>query len=114
MGEDLRVPGMANIFALGDTVASNGWQGQPVPGLAAAAKQGGTYVARQILALVHGRAPLPPFVYRHLGSLATIGRKAAVADFGGIKLCGAPAWWLWGAVHIGLMLGIRNRVATSV
>ena len=54
----------------------------------------------------------PAFRYRHLGSLATIGRKAAVADFGIVKLSGAPAWWLWGIVHIAFMLGVRNRVAT--
>jgi NADH dehydrogenase/putative oxidoreductase len=112
VGEDLRVPGMANVFAVGDTVASNGWNGQPVPGLAPAAKQGGAYVAKQIRALIDARAPVPAFRYRHLGSLATIGRKAAVADFGAFKLWGAPAWWLWGVVHIGFMLGIRNRVAT--
>jgi NADH dehydrogenase/putative oxidoreductase len=112
VGEDLRVPGMSNVFAVGDTVASNAWNGQPVPGLAPAAKQGGAYVAKQIRALIDGRAPLPAFRYRHLGSLATIGRKAAVADFGPFKLWGAPAWWLWGIVHIGFMLGVRNRVAT--
>jgi NADH dehydrogenase/putative oxidoreductase len=111
-GEDLRVPGMSNVFAVGDTVASNAWNGQPVPGLAPAAKQEGAYVAKQIRALIDGRAPLPAFRYRHLGSLATIGRKAAVADFGAFKLWGAPAWWLWGIVHIGFMLGVRNRVAT--
>jgi NADH dehydrogenase/putative oxidoreductase len=55
---------------------------------------------------------VPAFRYRHLGSLATIGRKAAVADFRAFRLWGAPAWWLWGVVHIGFMLGIRNRVAT--
>jgi putative oxidoreductase len=112
VGEDLRVPGMANVFAVGDTVASNAWNGQPVPGLAPAAKQGGAYVAKQIRALIDARAPTPAFHYRHLGSLATIGRKAAVADFGAFKLWGAPAWWLWGVVHIGFMLGVRNRVAT--
>jgi putative oxidoreductase len=112
VGEDLRVPGMANVFAIGDTVASNAWDGQPVPGLAPAAKQGGAYVAKQIRALIDARAPIPAFRYRHLGSLATIGRKAAVADFGAFKLWGAPAWWLWGVVHIGFMLGMRNRVAT--
>jgi NADH dehydrogenase/putative oxidoreductase len=112
VGEDLRVPGMSNVFAVGDTVASNAWNGQLVPGLAPAAKQGGAYVAKQIRALIDGRAPLPAFRYRHLGSLATIGRKAAVADFGALKLWGAPAWWLWGIVHIGFMLGVRNRVAT--
>ena len=112
VGEDLRVPGTSNVFAVGDTVASNAWNGQPVPGLAPAAKQGGAYVAKQIRALIDGRAPLPAFRYRHLGSLATIGRKAAVADFGAFKLWGAPAWWLWGIVHIGFMLGVRNRVTT--
>ena len=112
VGEDLRVPGMANVFAIGDTMASNAWNGQPVPGLASAAKQGGAYVAEQIRALIDARAPLPAFRYRHLGSLATIGRKAAVADFGTFSLWGAPAWWLWGVVHIGFMLGVRNRVAT--
>jgi NADH dehydrogenase FAD-containing subunit/uncharacterized membrane protein YphA (DoxX/SURF4 family) len=112
VGEDLRVPGMTNVFAVGDTAASNAWKGQPVPGLAPAAKQGGAYVAKQIRALVDVRAPIPAFRYRHLGSLATIGRKAAVADFGAFKLWGAPAWWLWGVVHIGFMLGARNRVAT--
>jgi NADH dehydrogenase/putative oxidoreductase len=85
---------------------------RPVPGLAPAAKQGGAYVAKQIRAIVEGRPPLPPFQYRHLGSLATIGRKAAVADFGALPLWGAPAWWLWGFVHIGFMLGARNRMAT--
>ena len=112
VGEDLRVPGMANVFAVGDTAASNAWNGKPVPGLAPAAKQEGAYVAKQIRALIDSRDPIPAFRYRHLGSLATIGRKAAVADFGAFKLWGAPAWWLWGVVHIGFMLGIRNRVAT--
>ena len=112
VGEDLRVPGTTNVFAVGDTVVCNAWNGQPVPGLAPAAKQGGSYVAKQIRALIDNRAPLPAFRYRHLGSLATIGRKAAVADFGAFKLWGAPAWWLWGVVHIGFMLGVRNRVAT--
>ena len=112
VSEDLRVPGLSNVFAVGDTVASNAWEGQPVPGLAPAAKQGGAYVARQIRALIEGRPPLAAFRYRHLGSLATIGRKAAVAHFGAVRLCGAPAWWLWGVIHIGFMLGIRNRTAT--
>ncbi|MGC2033383.1 MAG: FAD-dependent oxidoreductase [Steroidobacteraceae bacterium] len=112
VGDDLRVPGFANVFAIGDTAASKAWKGEIVPGLAPAAKQGGIYVARQIRAMVEARSPVPAFRYRHLGSLATIGRKAAVADFGILKLSGAPAWWLWGAVHIAFMLGVRNRVAT--
>ena len=83
-----------------------------MPGLAPAAKQGGAYVAKQIRAMVESRRPVPAFRYRHLGSLATIGRKAAVADFGFFKLSGAPAWWLWGIVHVAFMLGVRNRLVT--
>jgi putative oxidoreductase len=111
---DLSVPGHPNVYAIGDTAASDAWKGQAVPGLAPAAKQGGVYVARQIRAKLDGRAAPPGFAYRHLGNLATIGRKAAVADFGFVKLWGAPAWWLWGIVHVGSLLGIRNRVATMV
>jgi putative oxidoreductase len=112
VGSNLRVPGLTNVFAVGDVVASDAWNGQPVPGLAPAAKQGGGYIAKQIRALIDGRELPPAFRYRHLGSLATIGRKAAVADFGAFKLWGAPAWWLWGLVHLGFMLGVRNRAAT--
>jgi putative oxidoreductase len=111
---ELRVPGCANVYAIGDTAASDGWDGKPVPGLAPAAKQGGRYVARHIIARVTGKRLPPPFGYRHAGSLATIGRKAAVVDLGRIQLWGAPAWWLWGLVHVGLLVGVRNRVATLV
>ncbi len=110
--DKLQVAGLPNVYAIGDTALSKGWRGEFVPGLAPAAKQGGTYVAKQIRAIVDSRKPPPAFQYRHLGSLATIGRKAAVADFGFARLSGAPAWWLWGLVHIGFMLGVRNRVAT--
>jgi len=55
-----------------------------------------------------------PFAYKHQGSLATIGRKSAVADFGFMKLHGAPAWWLWGAVHVGFLSGTRNRISVLV
>ena len=112
--EDLSVPGMPNIFAIGDTAASNSWKGRGVPGLAPAAKQGGIYVARVIKAKIGARPAPASFAYRHLGSLATIGRKAAVADFGFVKLWGAPAWWLWGIVHVGFLVGMRNRAATMM
>jgi NADH dehydrogenase/putative oxidoreductase len=108
---DLSVPGVANVYAVGDTAASTAWKGQPVPGLAPAAKQGGAYVAGLIRARVEGRRLPGPFVYTHLGSLATIGRKAAVADFGWARVWGAPAWWLWGAVHVAFLVGLRNRMS---
>ena len=114
VGPDLRVPGHANIFAIGDTCASTGWAGKPVPGLAPAAKQAGHYVARAIRASLRESPALAPFVYRHQGSLATIGRKAAVADFGRIRLKGATAWWLWGAVHVLFLLDGRSRAGVVV
>jgi NADH dehydrogenase FAD-containing subunit len=82
----------------------------PTPGLAPAAKQGGAYAARAIRAALAGRPVPPPFRYRHYGSLATIGRQAAVADFGGVRVRGAPAWWLWGTAHIAFLIGVRNRI----
>ncbi len=111
VGADLSVPGLPHVFAIGDTCLAGAWNGKPVPGLAPAAKQGGAYVARVIRARVEGRKTPGPFQYRHLGSLATIGRKAAVADFGWVRLSGAPAWWLWGAVHLAFLVGVRNRVS---
>jgi len=113
-GADLSVPGLANVYAVGDTALSNAWKGHPVPGLAPAAKQAGAYVARQIIAKLEARSSPSPFIYRHLGSLATIGRKAAVVDLGFVRLWGAPAWWLWGIVHVGFLAGVRNRVTTMI
>jgi NADH dehydrogenase/putative oxidoreductase len=109
VGPDLRVPGRPEIFVIGDTATCNAWRGMPAPGLAPAAKQGGTYAARAIRAALASRPAPPPFRYRHYGSLATIGRQAAVADFGGVRVRGAPAWWLWGAAHIAFLIGVRNR-----
>jgi putative oxidoreductase len=111
---DLSVPGHKNISVIGDTALSMAWRKQPVPGLAPAAKQGGVYVAQLICSRVSGKRAPGDFVYRHVGSLATIGRQAAVADFGRVKLWGTLAWWLWGVVHIGFLVGVRNRLATMV
>jgi NADH dehydrogenase/putative oxidoreductase len=112
--EDLSVPGLPEIFAIGDTALSDGWDGKPVPGLAPAAKQQGRYVTSVIKARIAGRPPPAPFHYRHAGSLATIGRKAAVADFGWLRLSGALAWWVWGVVHILFLSGMRNRVVVAL
>ena len=111
---DLTAPGQPSIFAVGDTASINAWRGQLVPGLAPAAKQAGEYAARVIRARLAGRPAPPPFRYRHAGSLATIGRRAAVAEFGRIRLSGAIAWWLWGAVHILFLAGNRNRLVVGV
>ena len=111
VGPDLSVPGLPDIFAIGDTALSLAWDGQPVPGLAPAAKQGGSYIAAVLRARLRRRKPPPPFRYRHQGSLATIGRKSAVADFGWVKVTGVAAWWLWGAVHVFFLVGVRNRLS---
>jgi NADH dehydrogenase/putative oxidoreductase len=114
VGPNLEVPGVSNVFVAGDTAACNAWNGKPVPGLAPAAKQAGAYAATLIKARIEGYREPSAFRYRHLGSLATIGRKAAVADFGFIRLWGTPAWWLWGLLHVAFLVGVRNRVATMV
>jgi len=114
VAEDLSVSALPDVFAIGDTALSNGWDGKPVPGLAPAAKQQGRYVASIIKARIEGRPPPAPFRYRHAGSLATIGRQAAVADLGRLRLSGALAWWVWGVVHILFLSGMRNRVVVAL
>jgi NADH dehydrogenase/putative oxidoreductase len=111
VGPDLSVPGHPEIFGIGDTVSVEAWNGRPAPGLAPAAKQAGAYVAEALCARIYGDPPPPPFRYRHWGSLATIGRKSAVVDFGRLTLSGAVAWWFWGAVHLFLVVGLRNRAS---
>lgn len=114
VGPDLSVPGLDNVFAIGDTALAVDANGKPVPGLASAAKQAGGYVASVIRARIASR-PIPkPFRYVHLGSLATIGRKAAVADLGYLRISGVIAWWIWGAVHVALLVGARNRVSVMM
>ena len=110
---DLTVPGHPEIFAIGDTVTVAGPDGKPVPGIAPAAKQQGRYVAALIKARLEGRT-LPPFRYKHAGSLAQIGKKKAVIDFGWIKLRGTLAWWIWGIAHIYFLIGLRNRLSVAL
>jgi NADH dehydrogenase len=113
---DLSLPGHPEIFVIGDTALPMDAAGNPLPlpGIAAAAKQAGHYVAKVIRMHARGRKTPGPFRYRHLGSLATIGRKAAVADFGWIRLSGYVAWWFWGLVHIYFLIGFRNRLAVAL
>ena len=110
---DLTVPGHPDIFAIGDTVTINGPDGKPVPGIAPAAKQQGVYVADTIKARLRGETP-GPFRYRHAGSLAQIGKRRAVIDFGRFKLRGTLAWWIWGIAHIYFLIGLRNRLSVAI
>jgi NADH dehydrogenase FAD-containing subunit len=114
VSSDLSVPGYPEVFVVGDTAHVPLPEGGSVPGLAPAAKQMGFYAAGVIGTCIAGRTPLPPFRYRHLGSLATIGRAAAVADFGRFRLQGRLAWLLWGVIHVGFLNTYRSRALVAV
>ena len=111
---DLTVPGNPEVFVVGDTATLALPGGNAIPGLAPAAKQMGTYAAKVIRARIADAPPPKPFRYRHLGSLATIGRAAAVADFGGFRLKGRLAWLLWGLIHVGFLNTYRSRTLVAM
>ena len=106
---DLSVPGHPDIFVIGDTAAVTDNEGNPVPGIAPAAKQMGQYVGKVIAARIAGRTHDKPFRYMHLGDLATIGRHAAVVKFGALRLKGFIGWLFWSVAHIYFLIGLRNR-----
>jgi NADH:ubiquinone reductase (H+-translocating) len=114
VAKDLTVPGHPDIFVIGDTAAVLDDKGQPVPGIAPAAKQMGAHAARTIAARLAGSEPPGSFRYRHAGSLATIGRSAAIADFGWLKVTGWMAWWLWGIAHIYFLIDFRSRFIVAM
>ena len=111
---DLSAPGEPDIFVIGDTAFVAGAGGKPVSGVAPAAKQQGRYVAALIKARLRGGPAPPPFAYRNAGNLATIGKRAAIVDFGWVKLRGRLAWWIWGIAHIFFLIGLRNRLAVAL
>jgi NADH:ubiquinone reductase (H+-translocating) len=105
---DLSVPDHPEVFVIGDAAAIHGDDGEPVPGVAPAAKQMGNYVGRLIAARLAGKS-LPAFRYRNLGELATIGRRAAVVKFGRLHLKGFIGWLFWSFAHIYFLIGVKNR-----
>jgi NADH dehydrogenase len=104
---DLSIPGHPRVFVVGD-LANLKQDGALIPGVAPAAMQEGKHAARNVLRILHG-LPTTPFRYRDKGSLATIGRSAAVANFGRIHLSGAVAWLAWLLIHLLFLVGFRNR-----
>jgi NADH dehydrogenase len=103
--DDLRVPGLPNVFAIGDTACAP----KTVPAVASVAKQQGRYVADRILGRQRG-----PFRYRDFGNLATIGRSKAVIDMGGLRLSGFLAWLIWSVAHVWFLIGFRSRLAVTI
>lgn len=109
---DLSLPGRPEVFVVGDLAhAESG--GKPVPGVAQGGIQGGKHAARMILADLAGK-PRAPFHYRDKGSLAVIGRAAAVAQIGRFKLSGFPAWFVWLFIHILYLTGFRSRLVVMI
>lgn len=106
---DLSVAGHPDIFVAGDLAAVTS-DGRPVPGVAPAAKQMGRHVAQVLRARLDGRASPGDFRYQDYGNLATIGRMAAVVDFGRLKFSGLLAWWFWLTAHVFFLIGFRNRL----
>jgi NADH dehydrogenase len=110
---DLTIPGHPEIFVIGDMANYSHQTGQPLPGVAPVALQQGRYVSKLIAYRLRTRT-LPLFHYRELGNMATIGRSAAVADFGKLRFSGFVAWVLWLFVHLMNLVSFRNRLLVLV
>jgi len=110
---DLSIPGHREVFVIGDLATMKDEHGNTLPGVAPVAMQQGKFVARQISADLAGQ-PRERFHYFDKGSLATIGRAAAIAQFGKIHISGALAWLTWLFVHILFLIGFRNRIAVML
>jgi NADH:ubiquinone reductase (H+-translocating) len=108
---DLSVPGHPEIFVVGDACGVTDPDGQVVPGVSPAAMQAGRHVASILKAEISGHPEREAFDYWDKGSMATIGRSAAVANLGGLHLTGLLAWLGWLFVHLVFLIGFRNRVA---
>jgi NADH dehydrogenase len=109
---DLSIPGHPEVIVIGD-LASISTDGKPVPGVAQAAIQMGKHAADNIRRDLAGQ-PRRPFHYRDPGIIATIGRAAAVARIGPVKLSGLIAWLAWVFIHILMLIGFRNRIIVMI
>ncbi len=114
VADTLRAPDHDNIFVIGDCAAVKDRDGKPLPGVAPVAKQQGLYAARAIIAALRNERFDRPFRYADFGNLATVGRKAAIADFRGLRLKGLVGWLVWSAAHVYFLIGFRNRIAVTL
>jgi NADH dehydrogenase len=111
---DLTIPNWPDIFVVGDLATLDGPDGNPLPGVAQVAMQGGAYAAKAIAARLDGPRQLKPFHYFDKGDLAVIGRGAAVARIFGAHLSGLLAWLVWLFVHLMYLVQFQNRVVVFV
>jgi NADH dehydrogenase len=109
VGPDLSLPGHPELLVIGDLALCRGASGQLLPGVAQVAMQQGGYAARRIQDRLAGRST-PPFRYRDYGSMATIGRHAAVAEILGVRFDGNLAWLAWLLIHLTQLIQFENRL----
>ena len=108
--EDCSIPGRGEVFVIGDQAHFATGEGRPLPGLSPVAMQQGRHVAKNIVALLRGGST-SRFTYRDKGIMATIGRHAAVAEMGSLRMSGFLAWLAWLFIHIIFLVGFRNRLS---
>ena len=111
---DLTIPKYPDIYVIGDLASAVDADGNPLPGLAQVAMQGGIYAATAILRKAKGQPELPPFHYFDKGSLAVIGRWAAVANVFGVHLSGLVAWIVWAFIHLTYIVTFQNRLLVFI
>lgn len=111
---DLTLPNYPDIYIVGDLASSTDVHGKPLPGLAQVAMQGGTYAAKAILRRANGRSELRSFHYFDKGSLAMIGRAAAVANVFGLQISGLPAWLIWASIHLTYLVTFQSRTMVFI
>ena len=111
---DLTIPNYPDIYVIGDLACSVDTQGKPLPALTQVAMQGGQYAAEAISRKVKSGPALGPFEYSDKGSLAVIGRRAAVANISGVHLSGLFAWILWACIHVMNLFTFQNRLSVFI
>jgi NADH dehydrogenase len=111
---DLSVPGLNNVYVLGDLALAMGEDGKPLPGLAQVAHQQGRYLGKTLLARLVGHETPAPFRFHSRGNLAVVGRNEAVVHWDSLKLKGFIAWLVWGIAHVYLLVGFHNRFMVSM
>jgi len=114
VNRDLSVPGLANVYALGDVALVLDTAGKPLPGLAQVAKQEGYYLGRALAKKIRNGGVARDFEFHNRGNAAIIGRQSAIFDFGWSHLKGVFAWFLWALVHIYLLAGFQHRLLVAV
>ena len=111
---DLTIPSYPDIYVVGDLASAMNEKGKPLPGVAQVAMQGGAYAAKAILRKIKGQPELPPFRYFDKGSLAVIGRAAAVADVFGLHISGFLAWLVWAFIHVTYLVSFQSRILVFI